>query len=120
MKLKPCPFCGGEAKLKKGFPSRQIAHCRQAVVQCKECGCRTITFKQMPMERWQDVDKEAIETWNNRIDYLDREPTIDAVSVVRCKDCERRYEENGEYFCSHTDTSCGDDDFCSHGERKGE
>ena len=62
----PCPFCGGEAKLKKGFPSRQIAHCRQAVVQCKTCGCRTVTFKQLPMEKWQDVDKQAIEAWNRR------------------------------------------------------
>lgn len=33
--LLPCAHCGGEAKFKKGFPSRQIAHCRQAVVQCK-------------------------------------------------------------------------------------
>ena len=64
--LKPCPFCGGEAKLKKGFPSRQIAHCRQAVVQCKTCGCRTVTFKQLPMEKWQNVDKQAIEAWNRR------------------------------------------------------
>ncbi len=51
---------------------------------------------------------------------LEKAPTIDAVPVVRCKACERRYEENGEYFCSHTDTSCGDDDFCSHGLRREE
>ena len=39
--LLPCPCCGGQAKFKKGFPSKQIAHCRQAVIQCKKCGVRT-------------------------------------------------------------------------------
>ena len=64
--LVPCAHCGGEAKFKKGFPSRQIAHCRQAVVQCKKCGVRTVTHRQLPMERWQDVDRAAIEEWNTR------------------------------------------------------
>ena len=68
--LLPCAHCGGEAKFKKGFPSRQIAHCRQAVVQCKKCGVRTITHKQLPMERWQDVDKAAISEWNRRAPIL--------------------------------------------------
>lgn len=65
-KLLPCPFCGGEAKFKKGFPSKQIAHCRQAVVQCKNCGCRTVTIRQTAMEKWEDVDRHAIEAWNRR------------------------------------------------------
>lgn len=49
-------------------------------------------------------------------------PTIDAVEVVRCKDCKHWavLEECGHY-CSHwgnlmTDTL--EDDFCSNGERK--
>lgn len=41
----------------------------------------------------------------------------DVVEVVRCDHCERRYEEDGEYFCSRTDMPCADDDFCSHGAR---
>lgn len=68
--LLPCPCCGGEAKFKKGFPSKQIAHCRQAVVQCKRCGVRTVTHRQLPMERWQDVDKAAISEWNTRAPIL--------------------------------------------------
>lgn len=68
--LLPCPCCGGEAKFKKGFPSKQIAHCRQAVVQCKRCGVRTVTHRQLPMERWQDVDKAAISDWNTRAPIL--------------------------------------------------
>lgn len=71
--LLPCAHCGGEAKFKKGFPSRQIAHCRQAVVQCKKCGVRTVTHRQLPMERWQDVDRAAIEEWNTRAPILSAE-----------------------------------------------
>ena len=49
-------------------------------------------------------------------------PTIDAVEVVRCKDCKYRFKNNG-----HSRSGCpiidaniwmDDDDFCSHGERK--
>lgn len=71
--LLPCPYCGGQAKLKKGFPSRQVAHCRQAVVQCKTCGVRTVTHRQLPMQRWQDVDRQALSCWNNRPILLEEE-----------------------------------------------
>ena len=48
-KLKPCPFCGGEAEFKKndfGF-----------YVICPECMCSTQTYS---------MDDDAISTWNNR------------------------------------------------------
>ena len=40
-------------------------------------------------------------------------PTVDAVSVVRCKDCKHRYEDS---WCEYVD----DDDnfYCARGERK--
>lgn len=103
-KLLPCPCCGGEAKLKKGFPSKQIAHCRQAVVQCKKCGVRTVTHKQLPMERWQDVDNYAITDWNTR-------PPL----VVFCKHC--KYRHNCTNYTGETGVF-GDYDFCSQGERE--
>ena len=46
-------------------------------------------------------------------------PAADVVEVARCDHCGRRYEEDGEYFCSRTDMPCADDDFCSHGARMG-
>lgn len=49
---------------------------------------------------------------------IDIELGPDVVEVVRCDHCERRYEEDGEYFCSRTDMPCADDDFCSYGQRK--
>ena len=111
--LLPCPCCGGQAKFKKGFPSKQIAHCRQAVIQCKKCGVRTVTHRQLPMERWQDVDKAAIEGWNTR----------HAPQIGRCGECSHfhRNLENDTY-CSCTGglSDPEEDDFCSYFEQKGE
>ena len=56
--------------------------------------------------------------WNK----IDQAPTIDAVPVVRCKDCIRRYDTDecpmcflieGEY-CEYTN----ENGFCDRGERK--
>ena len=67
-------------------------------------------------------DKRGVETC---IAVLEAFSTIDAVEVVRCKDCKHRIDDedfvrghycmkrpsNGGYFCE-------DNDFCSYGERK--
>ena len=65
MELRPCPFCGGEAKLKKGFPGRQNGR-KQALVQCRACGCRTPMFYQYEYESVSDVYAHAVEAWNRR------------------------------------------------------
>ena len=48
--------------------------------------------------------------------------TIDAVPVVRCRECKYRFKNNGhdKNGCPIIDTNIwmDDDDFCSHGERK--
>ena len=53
---------------------------------------------------------------------VDEQQTIDAVPVIRCRECRYRFKNNG-----HDKSSCpiidaniwmDDDDFCSHGERK--
>mgnify|MGYP000636198295 CR=1 FL=1 len=51
---------------------------------------------------------------------LKKAPTIDAVPVVRCKDCMFRCEpiEFGELYCPILNGSMNNDDFCSYGERK--
>ena len=45
--------------------------------------------------------------------FIDNAPTIDAVPVVRCRDCKHRYSDS---WCEYVD----DDDnfYCARGERK--
>lgn len=52
---------------------------------------------------------------------LDNCPTVDAVEVVRCKDCKHMSECRGETLCDNPMGIFGRntaDDFCSHGERR--
>lgn len=48
-------------------------------------------------------------------------PTVDAVPVVRCKDCKHHYD-CGVHFCNRLGMDCPNDSdfFCSYGERKDE
>ena len=57
--------------------------------------------------RWgDDYDVEQV------LGDIEDAPTIDAVEVVRCKDCIFRAD------CEYDGSRFGDDDFCSRGERK--
>ena len=55
-KLKPCPFCGGEAKVSK---YEIITNMPTHSVHCADCYSRT----------WGmfDKEKQAIEAWNRRV-----------------------------------------------------
>ena len=77
-----------------------------------------------------DVDKlERQEYWGNErcFDYVDAEdidnaPTVDAVPVVRCKDC-KHYEIHKPKVLENCERNgyiipMKPDDFCSYGERK--
>lgn len=48
-------------------------------------------------------------------------PTIDAVPVVRCKDCIVSYcHSDGDFVCGRGGVNVDPDDFCSYGERRSE
>ena len=53
---------------------------------------------------------------------VDKATTIDAVEVVRCRECKYRFGNNGysKNGCPIIDANIwmDDDDFCSYGERK--
>ena len=52
---------------------------------------------------------------------LKRAPLIDAVEVVRCKDCEAyQPTEGGKPFCVVHQIAVCADDFCSYGRRESE
>lgn len=47
------------------------------------------------------------------------QPTVDAVEVVRCKDCKDSFDRaNGTRYCSRTGKYVSSNDFCSYGERR--
>lgn len=55
--------------------------------------------------------------WNGLLGLIEKAPTVDAVSVVRCKDC-RSYNKPKTGWCEvHLDRE-HPDDFCSYGKRK--
>lgn len=51
---------------------------------------------------------------------IKKQPTVDAVQVVRCKDCQW-FDANGDYYDSYCDKngiSVEDDFYCADGERR--
>lgn len=62
--------------------------------------------------------------WNGLINLIEQAPTIDAVEVVRCKDCKHWGGVVFGFRCKkwssypNTIIQTLEDDFCSHGERK--
>lgn len=55
--------------------------------------------------------------------FLFGAPTVDAVPVVRCKDCkyiaDAVVNANGFLICDISDMEIAPKDFCSYGERRG-
>lgn len=63
------------------------------------------------------VDEDTI------IDLVDSIPTVDAVPVVRCKDCEYSYDEISYLCCSHgvcVDCEVPPNFYCAYGKRRAE
>lgn len=80
IKLKPCPFCGGEAHKRVGFPlDPDGLEMNMYVVGCKTCD---IEFT------WLWDEKIAIELWNTRkpmenvIEEITRRDTTDGTVKV--------------------------------------
>lgn len=54
--------------------------------------------------------------------FIDDAPTVDAVEVVRCKDCKYMTQWAYGRYCTVWDgvNGMGDDGFCNYGERRGD
>ena len=77
-------------------------------------------WMEMPDRQGINFDVRAVSASS-----IDLSPTIDAVPVVRCKDCKHRKLSGAApfmyYCCNNNDGLVGglrENDFCSYGERK--
>ena len=110
-----CPECG--IMVKRDFTFFDIGDWNF----CPNCG------KKMDLEEEKSeclVDErtaERFDTFCALSDAVEQMPTVDAVPVIRCKDCTfGHYIDYGHMHCLHP---CGlttnmSDDFCSYAERK--
>ena len=64
--------------------------------------------------KWQAILGERLAF---KFDVADA-PAIDAVEVVRCKDCKHRIIEPNDDWCECTGCDINPDGFCEEGERK--
>lgn len=77
-------------------------------------------------EAWKDVaiDGATLSYIYGLFKSVDDAPTIDAVEVVRCKECRHRVhdEERGLYYCEmyYGQGDVSDENFCQWGERSEE
>ena len=60
IELKPCPFCGGTAKL---YREQGIGGYFGSVIRCEDCGAKA-AWKQISYTT--ACDHEAAEAWNRR------------------------------------------------------
>jgi Lar family restriction alleviation protein len=65
-KLKPCPFCGGDAVLYN--QSSKYTDRNSYLVNCSNCSCRTREFAYYEIKARRETEQKAIEAWNRRVD----------------------------------------------------
>ena len=68
---------------------------------------------------WDDISP----TRDEFVEFIKKQPTIEAEPVVRCKDCKysEKKSDNGtyNYFCHYVGCAWNNGDhFCGYGERK--
>ena len=49
---------------------------------------------------------------------VEQEPTVDAVPVIRCKDCKNFVDEEDQSYCIDMAGQCDGNGFCAWAERK--
>ena len=103
IRLKPCPFCGGEAALINTMAFGKS--CKS--VRCIKCKATVKNFAGNMQE------ERAVEAWNRRTPN-------NSTPVVLCKDC--KYYSKMYKLCScrsdRFNVYLNDNDFCSFGERR--
>lgn len=85
---------------------------------------RLIDANAIPWEEYYVPDPDSNVQWDFKKEFsvlksvVDQMPTVDAVEVVRCKDCASGKGATHKVCPLYRDGLMKDDDFCSVGERK--
>lgn len=90
---------------------------RDSIVKCKQW------FEEASVLREKESTaraEQACVTFMECSMRLKKQPTVDAVPVVRCKECKYLGYNDGYYFCNAIGLSFGDKPnwFCADGERR--
>lgn len=65
---------------------------------------------------FSEGDTQYVRGADDAIGVVNNAPTIDAVPVVRCREC--KYHKPIDYCTKHKQTGWFDDNFCSYGEQR--
>lgn len=79
--LKPCPFCGGKAKLYSGWDNgKELRKSYWAIVKCTQCGIvGKNCHNKGPIE---DIELLTIESWNRRAYECDRKELLEVADEM--------------------------------------
>ena len=82
---------------------------------------RSALLERLAFKRMGSMQRNTYPGLESAIAQVKKAPAVDAVAVVRCKDCKHRDPEDKR--CDHPmggniPFSRKDDDFCSYGERR--
>ena len=106
IKLKPCPFCGGKAKIIVVVPGEK------SIIACTTSYCGFTRHSYNNGDTDENAALQLATLWNRRV-------TADVVEVVRCKDCVFCSPETPiSNRCLMTNECVDKLHFCGHGERK--
>lgn len=69
VELKPCPFCGGAAKIRTEHQDERVAYANRVTVHCSKCWASRSAEGDTSKPGYADnstTESRAVEKWNQR------------------------------------------------------
>jgi hypothetical protein len=84
---------------------------------------RSALLERLAFKRMGSMERNTYPGLESAIAQVKKAPAVDAVEVVRCKDCERRDKTadlTNDILCPYMEAIMPKNAFCSYGERRGD